>query len=214
MMKFHQLVADVLTTPKGLEIEISGSLDIFGVSQASFGRSVAKFLGYVTKLKRWKLQAEISLKGKSLSFVVDQKTQLISDHSVSLEYVPEEVSHFIDQMQSMLPEWQIISAPEVLNLGAQVYCIPDFSLKGPDGRFHHIELFHRFHQGQLRSRVERWIENPIRQLVLGVSTKVTRDAALTALLDKAKNMGLRSFEFRDFPSARAAMPLIVGESAG
>jgi hypothetical protein len=86
--------------------------------------------------------------------------------------------------------------------------MPDFTLTSPNGRKVHIEVFHRFHHGQLKARIAFLTSNPESSIVMGISTKLLQDTGIRTDLEKAQKAGIRHFEFRDFPTAKSAIPAI------
>ena len=85
-------------------------------------------------------------------------------------------------------------------LQAQEIVFPDLSFRREaDGRTIHLELFHRWHRGQLDRRLALLEQKPDMQLLVGVDRALADDAAWKVLETDHPALAGRLFRFRDFP---------------
>jgi len=84
-------------------------------------------------------------------------------------------------------------------MGAAGLCVPDLTLRHREsGREVAVELFHAWHAGALRRRLEELRARPDPDLLLGVERSLVKDPAERALLEAHPQVLL----FRGYPSAK------------
>jgi len=97
------------------------------------------------------------------------------------------------------PDWRIVGDSPFLDFGGQELVFPDLSFKSPDGTVVHLELFHRWHAGQLSRRLESLERNPGLPLIVGVDKYLYEKPELRLLLDASAFFASSGYVFRDFP---------------
>lgn len=207
LLKFQQLLAEVEEDDGALSVSLSGPLRIFQNSQ-SYGLRLANFFPYVLQLPRWELTAAIKLNGRELSLALDHRAGIKSHYREHTPYLPKELTAFIASFNARSSDWQAELGDDYLHLGRQSYCFPDVSFKAKDGRVYHIELFHRWHKGQLAQRLAALAASDNQTLLLGVADEVYKDAKVQESLTQSACFAKRGLVFKNFPTPKALLGLL------
>ncbi|MBF5042306.1 DUF790 family protein [Aggregicoccus sp. 17bor-14] len=200
-LKFCRLVASVHREDEDWELSVEGPAAMLSL-QKKYGLQLASFLTAVPLLQRWELRAEVSTGRKSVTLVLDHKDPLVSPHAGSaLGHVPEEVqalAHALEEAQ----DWELDLTPLPRHTGASGLCVPDLTLRHRrSGRTVALELFHAWHAGALRRRLEELRARPDPELLLGVERALLKDSAEREALEAHPQVLL----FRGFPSAKRVL---------
>jgi hypothetical protein len=206
MIKFHRLLVHVTAqTEQELCCEISGPLTIFDNAQ-SYGLRMATFFPYVLQCPKWQLTADVKVDKREGILTLDETVGIKSHYKVTLGHIPEEFSVFCETFNGMdlgvRKGWQGISGDSFLHLGQQSYCFPDFKFIHSNGAVTYLELFHRWHQGQILQRLDALEKNHIKELMIGVCRSLRNNDAILKVVDDATTRGLKVFWFREFPTPK------------
>lgn len=207
-LKFQRLLSTITETDGGFEIALSGPLRIFQNTQ-SYGLRLANFFPYILQMPKWELEAELKINNKQLSLILDHKIRIQSHYRDSTPFIPKELTAFISSFNERSDEWQAAMGTEFVNLGQQSYCFPDVTLTSKHGQVVHLELFHRWHSGQLSSRLKA-LEGSIAQpLILGVSQELRSDKTVDAMLSCSPWFNQHGFSFKNFPTPKTVLSALT-----
>ena len=199
-LKFFRLLCDISKTVSGaLKLEISGPLSLFGPTR-KYALNLAAFFPAVIRLKEWEIRAEIKNRTSYSILKLDQTSNLVSHYRHFSSYVPEEIRVFHRMFSEKTERWQITGDTPLFVAGQGRYVAPDLSFtENGSGKIIHLELFHRWHKGQLNTRLE-WLErHPEIQLVIGIDRAVCDGEVWEDLNKKYPYAMNKTFRFRDFP---------------
>jgi len=80
------------------------------------------------------------------------------------------------------------------------YCFPDFVLQHQAGASVALELFHGWHAGPLRQRLQQLEEVQGVPLLLGVSNSLSKNPELGVALETSSYFQTFGFSFRELPT--------------
>lgn len=208
-LRFCRLLAEFVENPEGaLVLDISGPLAMFEQVQ-SYGMRLCQFFPYVLLAPKWELEATVKLGENYYDLKCDSTKPIRSHYRGFSGYIPEEFKSlmlaFNDLPQMERGHWTIEEGQEHLNLGQQCYSFPDLTLRHESGLLRHLELFHRWHEGELRKRLTVLIGLEEAPLIIGISRDLAKEPALEGLLARAKETGISIFAFRQFPTVKAIL---------
>ncbi len=203
-LKFQRLMSEISSGEDTSELrcKLSGPLRIFQNSQ-SYGLRLAQFFPYVLHLKRWQLVASIKLNGKYFTLDVDQKIAVESHYKKMSVFVPPEITSFIATFNERGGKYQASEGIEHMPIGQQSYCFPDVTFAASDGTKIHLELFHRWHAGQLDGRLKALDQNPMRGLIVGVSEDVAKASGVSQHLADSSWFKECGFTFKTLPTPKS-----------
>lgn len=203
-LKFHQLLAEVQEGPSNnaFKVSLTGPLSIFTNAQ-TYGIKLANFFPYVLQLQRWQCQADIEWGRKTYSLNLNEQIEIKSHYKQFSGYVPKEMSLVIDGFNKMSQDIQIELGGEFVNVGRESYVFSDLTItrKSKSKRIF-IELFHRWHTGQLKSRLQMLEQNPIEDLRIGVCKSILKDNDIKHIVENSAWFKRYGFLFNDFPTPR------------
>ena len=176
---------------------------------AKYGLQIASFFPAVCLLPRWSISAEVMWKERPRKLKLDESSGLVSHYSNFTAYQPEEIRMFTELFRSSKTGWTLDDAPGWIPLGGQALLFPDFIFRSESGREFPMELFHRWHAGQLEQRLRWCEENPERGLLLGVDRALLKkDGVLKERLEASDYFRSHGFLFRDFPGVEKVSNLL------
>ncbi|NRA44642.1 MAG: hypothetical protein HRU09_06760 [Oligoflexales bacterium] len=93
----------------------------------------------------------------------------------------------------------------IISLRKQSYCFPDlcFSHSGKEPVY--VELFHKWHKGQLEHRLQTLEKNPARNLLVGVARNLFKIPAVKKYVNNSSWFGDNGVLFSDFPSVKSVL---------
>ena len=199
-IKFFRLLADFERGRKGgVEITVSGPYSLFGPT-AKYAVSLASLLPAVVNLQHWKLEAQLKFRDRELILKLDEKNLLRSPKRSFSSYVPEEIRLYHKLFAEKSLQWQIVGDTPFLDGGNQEIIFPDLSFQERDsGETVHLELFHRWHAGQLAKRLELLKKHPELPLILGIDRALADEEKLAQMTGDSPLLKNRCWLFRDFP---------------
>lgn len=208
-LKFFRLLAEISALPGGgRRLEISGPASIFGAGR-KYALALASFFPAVARLKRWKMSAELEIRGAKGVFKLDEKSNLVSHYRNFSAYVPEEIRMFHRLFEEKSDAWRIVGGGELRNPRTGNIFFPDLSFERvADGLTFHLELLHRYHAGALARRLEELPDLAQCNLILGIDRALADEKKLTAIRAGAGDAAERIFLFRDFPGVERVKSIL------
>ncbi|HYX39187.1 MAG TPA: DUF790 family protein [Oligoflexus sp.] len=208
-LRFCRLLAEFVENPEGaLTLEISGPLSMFDQVQ-SYGMRLCQFFPYVLLMPKWELEATVKLGENYYDLKIDSSKPIRSHYRSFSGYIPEEFQAFIRAFNALpavdRKDWLVEEGQEHLNLGQQCYSFPDLTLRHKNGVQRHLELFHKWHESELRKRLTVLADFKEAPLILGISQDLAKDPNVEGLLARAKETGISIFTFRQFPTVKAIL---------
>lgn len=205
-LKFWRLLAEIDETKDELSINLSGPLAMFDKS-TTYGGRLSNFFPNILLMDKWEIRAEIKLDEKTLTLEIDS-SKPIKSHFQSLKgHIPPEFKEFINVFND-LPSgdrngFLASEGDDVLNLGGQNYSVPDICFENSAGKRYHLELFHKWHESQLKQRVEALGQARSVNLILGVAQDLLAKEKLKETTSNSKTSTVRMFSFKRFPTPKA-----------
>ena len=198
-MKFFRLLAEIAAPRPGeIRLQVSGPFALLENSR-KYALQLASFFPAVLKMKRFRLEAEIRLPGRTGKLELSEKDNLVSHYRELAAYVPEEIRIFHKVFRKRCSDWIIVGETPFINTGGEI-CFPDLSFRRADGRVCHLELFHRWHRGTLARRLAFLEEHPQTPLIIGADRAAVTDEGFEELCAAFPAAAERLFRFRDFPA--------------
>ena len=214
-LKFQRLLSTTSpgNTPDEVVCHLSGPLKIFQNTQ-SYGMRLANFFPYILQLPKWELTAEIKLQQKTQSLVLNEKIGIASHYKMFAPVVPQELTAFTEAFNAKSQDYKAALGEDFLNLGKQSYCCPDVTFTAPGGRKVHLEIFHRWHAGQLAGRLEVLKASPSAvPLMIGVAQEVASDKKVEPLLAASSWFDHHGFVFKNLPTPKAVQQALLRHAA-
>ncbi|HAT11711.1 MAG TPA: hypothetical protein DCS97_14215 [Planctomycetes bacterium] len=184
----------------GLYLTVSGPAAVLD-QRSAYGMQLALWLPALACATQWSAQVQVvPPRGvHAARMELDQSLGLPGDLAL-LDWVPPELAAWLEQLPAKLPGWTAVDPEPIVLPGGQVV-LPDLALA--DGqRTVAVELFHRWHLVQLRTRLDQLRAGLLPGLIIGVDRGLSRLAEARPLLDDPL-IATRGFQFSDLPSARA-----------
>jgi len=199
-LKFHRLMSDVEVDQDShsMRLELSGPLKLFGKTQG-YALRIANFFPFLASLPEWEVEAKLTWKGKKVSFIVDEKCGVKTRYARSSGgYIPKEFQLLLDAFHDA-EDYQVKPGEDFVHLGKQSYCFPDFVVrKGKKDLA--IELFHPWHKGQAKHRIETAARGNAKGLLIGIERSLLKDSDLKSVCDSNPWFAENGFEFSQFPT--------------
>lgn len=208
-VKFFRLLAEFSKLKQnGIKISVSGPYALFGPS-VKYAISLAALLPVVVNLKKWSLEAVITLRERELKLKLDEKLGLHSAQRSFSSFVPEEIRLYHRHFAEKSADWQIVGDTPFLDAGNQQIIFPDLSFASKEsGKVIHLELFHRWHAGQLNSRLELLKQHPELPLILGIDRAIMTKAELDEKLSNFPDIRKRCWLFSEFPGVENTLRVL------
>lgn len=205
-LKFWRLMAEFEEKDGELSLEISGPLAIFEANQ-TYGMRLCNFFPCLLLMDKWSIDADIKMGDKFLSLQVDSSRPIQSHYKDFTGHIPQEFKALIEAFNgldvSARKAWTAAEAQEAINLGQQVYCVPDMSFHKEGVPVIHLELFHKWHGKQLQKRLDS-VTKDLR-LLIGISQELVKEKEIESTVAKLQGDGVKIFLFRKFPTPKAIL---------
>lgn len=187
-------------------IRVSGPMAIFDSSQA-YGLRLANFFPYLLLVKDWKMEASLEISKKKLELQLDSSKMILSHYPDLSSYIPDEFGKFISNFgkeDKAQANWTLEVADTFINLGGGHFCFPDFKLTHRlSNEVVFVELFHRWHKGQLQRRLEACGGSS--KLLLGVCSSLKASTLVKQCQARLIENGWNIFSFNGFPTAKKVL---------
>lgn len=198
----------------GMRLTVDGPGSVLEQSKR-YGLQLAEFFPAVCSLRRWRLTAEVEWSERPQRLELDETSGLVCPYHNYAAVAPEELRLFERHFRECASSWSLCEeSPFLEGPGGALY-FPDFSFRHEEGGEAQLELFHRWHATQLRSRLELAETTALGEgLVLGVDRSLLRDKELAARLESSAWFQAHGFLFRDYPTVervQKALQAIVRE---
>ena len=201
-VKFFRLLAQFSVKNKdSVVIAISGPFALFGPSR-KYALLLASLLPVIARThSKWKLHARLRVKNRLLTLHLDHKSPLKSPSRSFSAVIPEDIRLYHRLFAEKKSPWEIVGEAPFIDGGNQQIFFPDLSFRHREsGQTVHLELFHRWHSGQLAQRLEFLRQHPELPLIIGIDRALTgKGQTLEELLQNDGFLLQRCWLFRDFP---------------
>lgn len=200
-VKFFRLLAQFSTPAPGtVTMEISGSYTLFGPT-AKYAISLASLLPVLCRVKKWTLEADVKLKNRDLKLKLSDKNGFVSPNNAFSTYIPEEIRLYHKLFAQKSETWVIAGETPFIDTGDQQIIFPDLSFCNKlTGELMHLELFHRWHQGQLAQRLEKLNSMPALPLFIGIDRALVKgENGENEIRSRYPEIAGKIWFFRDFP---------------
>ena len=127
-LKFHRLLYRVEGSMRsGYQIQIDGPMSLFS-STTKYGLQMALFLPALLLCQDFRLDAELRWgpKREPRWFHLESGDGLISHYRDSGQYVPAEISAFLERFRQVAPDWDVSEFSDVVDLGREAVWVPDY----------------------------------------------------------------------------------------
>lgn len=184
----------------GLRFTVDGPGSVLEHSRR-YGLQLAEFFPSVCSLRRWRLTAEVEWQERRQRLELDETSGLVCPYHNYAAVVPEEFRLFERYFQEQSRTWQLSESSSFMECPGGEIVFPDFSFQDASGVTVHLELFHRWHAGQLPHRLEQVTETELgRHYLMGVDRALLRDEELAARLQDSPWFQTHGFLFREYPT--------------
>jgi uncharacterized protein len=210
-LKFFRLLARIESKTKGtLKITIDGPLSLFENTR-KYGLQLANFIPAFVDCANWQFEVKVDLpRFKNKVLKLSHKADLKSHYKNFSAYVPDEIRLFHKTFADKAKDWQIVGDTPFIEMGEegkQELIFPDLSF-AKDQKCVHMELFHRWHAGPLRRRLDQLQSKPDCQLLIGIDRSLVRSSSFKEEVEAHPYFSEHGFLFNDFPSVTRVNSLL------
>ena len=218
-LRFLRLLATVSMDQDGkgnakrIRVYIDGPAAILE-NGTKYGLQLASFFPAVLPLQSWKMSSRIKPGTHELKFVLDSKSNLRGHFGNHSAYIPEEIKMFVTHFRQTASGWSIVpDAPPFLNLGGQTFLFPDLTFSNGEQTVH-LELFHKWHEGQLKERLDFLAEHPESPILIGIDRSLfPKKEGGDSIIKENPLYGEKIFLFSGYPGVERVLKLLNRESA-
>lgn len=198
-LHFFRLLADISTeggNSQRLRLLVTGPASLVDKSRR-YGLQLASFFPAVCTMDAWEMRAKIPWKGKVCYLKLTQETGLVCPYHVFSAILPVEIKMFHDAFKDASGDWQIVGETPFLHTGGSKVVFPDLSFRHVDGTVLHLELFHCWHNSQIKERLDWLARHPEQPLILGIDAALLKDQDIA---DRQATLEGRTFVFHNYPT--------------
>jgi predicted nuclease of restriction endonuclease-like RecB superfamily len=202
-MKFFGVMGESLKVSEQNELvlKLSGPMDVFEKSQVYGGR-LANFLIGSLGHHHWDIEAVIRIDQKRYRLKLDHKSAFQAIPSKLSGHVPDEFSSIKNFLEESFDRCSCDMTGELLNLGAEQYVVPDFTIKF-NSRTYYLEIFHPWHSSQLESRLNSLGKSGNKHgLFLAVDRSLAKSKQLKSPLESDPVFAEFGLLFNGFPTPK------------
>ncbi len=209
-LKFHRLLPDKIAEYSGgLSFDLTGPLNIFDMAQ-TYGLRFANFIPHIVQMKKFKVHCEVKINQEYFDLTFDHSSGLISHYKELGGYIPEEFLLCLENFNKKYQPGKAKIADSFLDLGGQSYCFPDIVLQAAsNSQPIYIEIFHRWHHGQLKSRLAQLEKHPVDNLRLGICQSIIKKGEMKECIEASHWGRDKIFSFREFPTPKKLAELLA-----
>ena len=131
-LKFHRLLYRVTgSATQGYRFQIDGPLSLFSAT-TRYGLQMALFLPALLQCRSFRLDAELRWgPGRDpMTFHLESNDGLVPHREAQAQYVPQEITVFLERFKLLAPDWETHEAGELVELPGDDLWVPEY-------RFHH-----------------------------------------------------------------------------
>ena len=152
-LKFFRLLVSMRKKNDTVILDIDGPLSILDGSR-KYGLQMASFFPIICHLTQWQISAEVKPKRSVKTLKLDQHSELVCHYRNMSTYIPQEVRMFAEHFKKTVDDWQFLPDTPWFTLERGRLIFPDFTLRHSCGKIVYLEIFHRWHKGELLQRIE------------------------------------------------------------
>ena len=102
-------------------------------------------------------------------------------------------------------------APPFLNLGGQMFLFPDLTFSDGEKTIH-LELFHKWHEGQLKERLEFLNSHPETPILIGIDRSLfPKKEGGDSVIKENPLYGEKIFLFSGYPGVERVLKILNGQ---
>ena len=210
-LKFHRLLAQVKgSTTLGYTFQLDGPLSLFTATN-KYGLQMALFLPALLLCRDYRLDAELRWgKNRSpMTFHLEPDDGLVSHYRDTGQYVPAEIAAFVERFRQVAPDWEIIEAVGLVELGREGVWVPDFRfVHKATGLDVFVEILGFWKRASLDRLLRLLPEHGPPRYLLAISDGMKVDEGA------AKDLKGPILRFKDIPNAREMLALLRGFLSG
>lgn len=202
-IRFHQLMHRLEGDGRaGWRIVLDGPLSLFDSAQ-KYGLQMASFLPTLLHCERWKLTASLGRGAKAAILELEPDPRLLPTGRLRGQWAPEELDWFAQQFRKLESDWEIESAPELLDLDGRGVLVADhLFVHRATGTKVWFEVFGYWRKRAVDSRLALLRECAPKRVILGVSKALAADKKATL------PTGVEVYAFKNVPIAREVAALL------
>lgn len=216
-LKFMRLLAEVSMeqdrqgNARRIRLQIDGPASILE-NGTKYGLQLASFFPAVIPLNQWKLSSRIKPGLHELKLNLDSKSNLQGKFGRLSAYIPEEIRMFVDLFRKTSAAWTIVpDALPFIRTSGQDFLFPDLTFSDGTQQIH-LELFHKWHESQWRSRLDFLEANPDFPLIIGLDRSLfPRKTSEENPIKDHPLYGKKLFLFSGFPGVERVMKLLENQ---
>ncbi|MBQ7403123.1 MAG: DUF790 family protein [Lentisphaeria bacterium] len=197
---------------KRIRVYIDGPASILE-NGTKYGLQLASFFPVILPLNSWKMSSVIKPGTHELKFILDSKSNLRGHFGNHSAYIPEEIKMFVAHFRQTSDVWKIVpDAPPFLDLGGQTFLFPDLTFSNGSQTVH-LELFHKWHEGQLKDRLAFLAKHPDHPILLGIDRSLfPKKEGGDSVIRENPLYGEKIFLFSGYPGVERVLKLLNRES--
>jgi predicted nuclease of restriction endonuclease-like RecB superfamily len=177
-LKFHRLLYRVEGSMKaGYQIQIDGPMSLFS-STTKYGLQMALFLPALLLCQDFRLDAELRWgpKKEPRWFHLESADGLVSHYQDTAQYVPAEISAFLDRFRQVAPDWDVSEFSDIVELGREAVWVPDYRfVHRPTGTDVYVEVLGFWKRSSLDRLLRLLPQHGPARYVLAVSDRLKVD---------------------------------------
>ncbi len=209
-LKFFRLLADIRYNPKRkdrLELTVAGPGTILE-NVNKYGLQLASFFPALINMSRWEINAVVKVNRKEYPLKLNHEKELKSHYRNFSAFIPEEIRIFKKEFDKKAKEWKISDRIPFLKLPDGSLLFPDLFFRHSSGRIIALELFHRWHETPLLSRITHEELLSKADMIIGVDRAVARKPHIKEAMEESSFCESRGFQFNDFPAITVVTKLL------
>ena len=195
---------------KRIKVYIDGPAAILE-NGTKYGLQLASFFPAILPLQSWKMSSIIKPETHELKFILDSKSNLRGHFGNLSAYIPEEIKMFVTHFRQTSTRWKILpDAPPFLKLGGQAFLFPDLTFSDGEKTVH-LELFHKWHEGQLKERLEFLNAHPETPILIGIDRSLfPKKEGGDSVIKENPLYGEKIFLFSGYPGVERVLKILNG----
>jgi hypothetical protein len=173
-IKFYRLMYQVAPAGGGAYfLTLDGPVSLFRMSQ-KYGLQLACFFPGLLLSHDFEMEADVlwGKDGQSVTLRIDDTAGLSSHYRDDGHYVSEEGRWLEDRWAQLKLPWSLVREGPPIDLGGKAVIVPDFTLRGPDGREAYLEIVGFWRKGYLESRLQLIRNFGPPNLILAISDRL------------------------------------------
>jgi predicted nuclease of restriction endonuclease-like RecB superfamily len=206
-LKFHRLMYVARgTMSSGYTFHIDGPLSLFSATN-KYGLQMALFLPALLPCENFRLTAELRWgpKRDPRSFQLESRDGLVSHLADTGQYVPAEISAFLERFRQLTAAWRIDEATDNLEHGSEGVWVPDYRcVHEPTGTEVFLEILGFWNKSTLERLLRLLPSHGPERYILAVSDRMKVDDG------ELKELAGPVMRFKEIPSAPELLKRLEG----